>query len=325
MEGTMKAVVLDAQGQLAVCTVPIPQPASGQVLVRIEASPINPCDLLFLEGNYPLKPLPCTLGFEGSGTVIASGGGFLGWTLVGKNVAVLTGDDNPHGCWAEYSVVDAKLCATLDASVGFDQGSSFFVNPMTVMMFMELITSNKHKSVIQSAAASTLGKMLLRCCIQADIPLINIVRREESAQQLRDLGAVYVLNSSDDDFVTQLNHLTQRLETTIAFDAVGGRLTGSIFNALRPQGTVYVYGLLSGEPSSGLNASGLVFHGKTIEGALLGPWLASKGTSVYSKVGRLLTTDLRTDYSQVFSLEQIREAIDQGTDGKVLIKPRLTS
>lgn len=326
----MKAVVLDQDQSLTVRTLPIPIPGPGKVLVRMEASPINPSDLLFLEGAYPTKiPFPCTPGFEGSGTVIENGGGYLGWTLVNKRVAVVSGFDSPHGCWAEYCVVDSIHCLKLSDETTFDQGSSSFVNPMTVLMFMEFIQQNRHKSVIHTAAASALGKMLLRQCINANIPLINIVRRAEQVEQLRNLGAVYVLNSSDEGFEAQLHALTERLETTVAFDAVGGKLTGLIFNALRPQGTVYVYGMLSGKHSSGLSASGLVFHGKRVEGAWLGPWLGTKGCfellSISSKVMKLINSDLKTDYQRLFDLDHVGDAITlyrtNMTAGKVLIKP----
>jgi len=328
----MKAVILDEDRNLTVRTVPIPVPEPGQVLVRVEASPINPSDLLFLEGNYPTaKPFPCTPGFEGSGTVIENGGGFMGWRLVNKRVAIVTSQSASHGCWSEYTVVDSKLCITLNDETSFDQGSSFFVNPLTVIMFMEMIEQGKHKSVVQNAAASALGKMLLRCCLNKNIPLINIVRRQEQAEELIRLGAVYVINSSEEHFETQLKALTDRLQTTIAFDAVGGEATGMLFDALKPQGTVYVYGMLSGERSAGISASGLVFHGKKVEGSWMYPWLTGKGVmgalSVFSQVSRLIASDLKTDFQRIFTLDQIGEAIalyrNNMSAGKVLIKPSL--
>jgi len=326
----MKAVILDEAHNYSVQTVPVPTPGPGQVLVKVEASPINPSDVLFLKGYYPTqKPFPCTPGFEGSGTVVEIGEGLEQFDLLNKRVSLVAGFDSPYGCWSEYTLVEAKLVIKLNDDVTFEQGSSFFINPVTVLMFMEFIEQGRHRSVVQNAAASALGKMLLRCCLNANIPIINVVRRQEQVDDLKSLGATYVLNSSSESYETELRALTEQLHTTIAFDAIGGSATGVLFKALKPKGTLYVYGALSGEPSSGLSAESLIFHQKKVEGAWLTPWLASKGTfaivSIFSQVGLLLGSNLKTDIQKSFNLDHLNEAVEHYarnmSGGKVLIKP----
>lgn len=160
----MRAIVVTEYGKsLEIKELPVPVPKEGQVLIKMEASPINPSDLGYVGGNYRAtgKVLPSVPGFEGSGTIVQSGGGIIGWSLVGKRVAVAA-PDNLDGTWAEYMVTDAKRCLPIPNEISFEEAASTFVNPLTCAAMLEIAKAGKHKSVIQTAACSQLGRMNIR-------------------------------------------------------------------------------------------------------------------------------------------------------------------
>jgi len=157
--------------------VPIPKPESGQLLVKIIAAPLNPSDLGFIASAYQsVKKLPTTPGFEGAGVVIESGGGIMGWAMVGKNVAVSV-QSGSTGTYGQYAIVDAMTAMTLPSEITLDHGSMSFVNPMTALAMLDKTQAGGHKAIIHTAAASSLGRMLNRIFIPEDIPIINVVRR----------------------------------------------------------------------------------------------------------------------------------------------------
>lgn len=181
----MKAIVLEGPKSFVLKELPIPKPAHGEILVKIIAAPINPSDLAFLGGGYQsVKTLPTTPGFEGAGVVIESGGGVMGWSMVGKNVAVSISKGN-SGTYGQYAIVDVMSCMVLPNDVTLEQGSMSFVNPLTALAMLEKAKDGGHKAIIHTAAASSLGRMLNRIFIPEGIPIINIVRREEQIEILK--------------------------------------------------------------------------------------------------------------------------------------------
>ncbi|HYF61648.1 MAG TPA: alcohol dehydrogenase catalytic domain-containing protein, partial [Herpetosiphonaceae bacterium] len=176
----------------------------GEVLVRIAAAPINPSDLMFVRGLYGIKKaLPAIPGFEGSGTVVAAGPGALGRRLVGRRVAcgATPGGD---GTWAEYMVTGAAYCIPLADNISLEQGASLIVNPITAWALVDQARREKRAAAVQTAAASQLGRMVIRLAERADLPLINVVRRAGQAGELRALGARHVLDSSEPEFADRL-------------------------------------------------------------------------------------------------------------------------
>lgn len=228
-------------------------------------------------------------------------------------------------------VVSAKNCVKLTSEISFDLGACFFANPFTAVMFMDIIKENKHQAVVQTGAASAVGKMLIRYCIHENVPIINIVRREEQVEILRVMGAQYVLNSSDEDFSNEFRKLSVNLNATVAFDCVGGELTGNIINSMCENSVIYVYGSLSKQPISGIDPSALIFSNKRIEGLWLQKWMKEKSSlskwNLANRVLSLLPTILQTDVSQEFELGQVDEALEfykkNMSRGKVLLKPKL--
>lgn len=326
---TMKAVILSEFGQqLQVQEIPIPKPASGQVLIRMEASPINPSDLAFLHGHYhSKKKMPTTPGFEGSGYVVESGGGIMGWKLKGSRVAVAASDELT-GCWAEYMIADANRCFPLDNSLTYEQGACTFVNPLTVMAMLEICNKKKFKAVVHGAAASALGRMMHRYFQTNGVTVINIVRRKEQVELLEKQGAKLVLNQSEEDFEEKLKKLSQEHNALCFFDPVGGEFTGKVLKNMPNNSVAYVYGALSGKGCV-IDPIDLIFRGKKVKGFWLTKFLGEKGLlgkakMMFSLKG-LLKNSLATTVSKEFSLNEINEAVEfykkNMSEGKVLIKP----
>jgi NADPH:quinone reductase-like Zn-dependent oxidoreductase len=338
LPATMRALVLeayhenlvDAINSLKIQDRPTPRPGRGQVLVKIAAAPCNPSDLLLLQGKYgELKTLPTVPGWEGAGTVVASGGGLLARWLRGKRVAcaLRAGRD---GTWAEYFLADADNCIPLKRRLSFDQAAGLIINPLTATGLLETARRGGHPAAVQTAAASQLGRMLLAMAKEAGYPLINIVRRDEQVGLLKSLGANHVLNSSGEGFADELKTLCERLGATAAIEAVAGDMTGTLHNAMPRGSTVYVYGALSEEPCGSIDPVQLIFHNKTVTGFYLGAWLRQRGTlgvlRAANRVQRMFIDDrIATTIQRRLSLDEAVEGLQQYvrhmTEGKVLIVP----
>ncbi len=271
---TMKALVVSAPGApLELREMPVPQPGPGEVLVRIAASPINPSDLLMLSGDYGIeRSYPFVPGLEGSGCVVASGGGFLARSLVGKLVACAPEAD---GLWSDYAVVPATRCVPLPASVPAGAGAMSFVNPLTAIALIDTATRGRHRTTISTAAGGALGRMIRARGQQKGVAIIDIVRRQEQAEALCAEGAQHVLATEAADFDAALAELCARLDCRLAFDAVAGDMTSRLAEALQPGGEILGYGELSGEPAR-VNPATMTFKGLTLRGFWLTRWSAEK-------------------------------------------------
>jgi len=284
---------VQSSGQLHVGFVQkdMPTPPEGFVIVRVEATPINPSDIWTVFSAADLrkaevtgtgfdsvltapiipeampnlavrmdKPLP--VGNEGAGTIMASGGGDMADALVGKTVAFAGGM-----LYGEYCCVPAMVCMPLAEGQSAKDGASAFVNPMTALAMVETMKAEGHKALMHTAAASNLGQMLNRICIEDGIELVNIVRKDVQSELLKSIGAKHVVNSSNDDFIDQLTEAAAATGATLAFDATGGgKLADSILSAMEgallrkmdqysPYGSpvhkqVYLYGGLDITPTT---------------------------------------------------------------------------
>ncbi len=243
--------------ELSLASVPVPVPAENDVLVRVEASPINPSDIGLLFGaadmasavfsrnaSGPVVTAPISergmksmagrldqslpVGNEGAGVVVAAGASPAAQALMGKTVAVLAG-----AMYAQYRCVPANQCLPLPAGATAAQGASAFVNPLTALGMVETMRNEGHKALVHTAAASNLGQMLNRICIKDGIGLVNIVRSPQQAELLRGIGARYVVDSSTENFMQELTDALVATGATIAFDAIGGgRLAGQILSGM---------------------------------------------------------------------------------------------
>ncbi|WP_224815987.1 zinc-binding dehydrogenase [Hasllibacter sp. MH4015] len=307
---TMRALVLEEAGQrLAVKDVPCPRPKPGEVVVRMAASPINPSDLAMLRGEYGLAwPYPLIPGLEGSGHVVASGGGLIATMMKGKNVAVAAGK---QGVWAEYAAIPANQVLPLPADMPLGVGASSFVNPLTAMALVSEVRRAGQWSAISTAAGGALGAMIRRRARQKGVKIINIVRRDAQVEDLKADGARYVLNETDADFEAQLADLCKELRCKMAFDAVGGQMTYALAQALRADGRILVYGGLA-DKAIALHPGTMIFKELDVRGFWLSKWLARKSVPQMLLLTREVTKSLQGGFAEthVAKVVPLEEATD---------------
>jgi NADPH:quinone reductase-like Zn-dependent oxidoreductase len=327
----MKAAIFDQFGEpaevLRVSEVEPPKPTPGQVRVRMLASPINPSDLLFIQGRYGLKAkLPATPGFEGVGVVEESGGGLLGWLRKGKRVVVL---NDRSGNWQEQVVVPARQVVPVPAALSDEQAASFFVNPATALVVTRhVLRIRRGEWLLQSAAGGALGKMIVRLGKRDGFRTINLVRRREQVEELKQLGADQVLVEQDGPIAEQVRRVTDGKGVRCAMDPVGGETGTAVVASLSAVGHAVLYGALSGQPSS-VDPRFLITGSKRVEGFLLTDWVKRQGVitmlKLFSQVRRLMQDNvLTTDVGEVFPLERVQDAVREagrpGKGGKVLLR-----
>jgi NADPH2:quinone reductase len=328
----MTAVVLDSYSgpkALRVERRPVPRPGKDEVLVKVAASPINPSDLAFLEGQYGFKnPPPVVPGGEGSGTVVAVGPGPMGRYFLGKRVACLN-QGKGSGTWADYVVTSTKGGALpLAKSVSLEQGAMSIINPLTATAFLEIAKKGGQKAIVLTAAASALGQMVNRLGRSEGIQVINVVRRDAQVDLLKAQGATVVLNSSEADFDQQLHDACHQVDAHLAFDAVAGPMTRQLLDALPEQSKVTVYSCLSHEgPKVGHDH--LIFEDKSVDGFWLGPWINKMNLiqilMLWRRAQKLIATDLRSNIRASYPLQEASNAVQDYlghmTGGKILLSP----
>jgi NADPH:quinone reductase-like Zn-dependent oxidoreductase len=326
--------VVEAIEGLKVVERSVPTLRRGQVLVRMEAAPCNPSDLLLLQGKYGvIKTLPCVPGWEGAGTVVATGGGWLAGRLKGKRVACGVQDDR-DGTWAEFLVTEATMCIPLKRRLPIEQAASMIVNPLTAMGLLDTARRDGHRAAVHTAAASQLGRMLLALATETSCPVIHVVRREDQAKLLRSLGAEHVLNSSVESFADQFRSACSSLNATAAFEAVAGDMPGTLINLMPPGSTAYVYGALSQQPCGNIDPIELIFRDKTVTGFYLGKWLRNRGMiGILRASGRvqrmLIDGRIKTTVQRILTLDDsvdgLKHYVNNMTRGKALITPHARS
>jgi len=327
-----------------------PTPNADQVLVRIEATPINPSDLGVMFGITDMSAATSSgtggdtvltapvseqgmrvmkarvgqalpVGNEGAGTVIATGDSDAAKALDGKIVAVAGGQ-----MYAQYRCIEAASCLPLLEGHTAKDGASSFVNPMTVLSMIETMRMEGHTALVHTAAASNLGQMLNRICQAESVDLVNIVRKEEQATLLKDMGAKYVVNSSSDTFMADLTDAIHETGATLAFDATGGGMLASniltcmeaaaartpgaysIYGSVKHK-QVYLYGGLDTSPTTLSRGYGMAWG---VGGWLLPNFLAKAGMEVAGRlrmrVAQELTTSFASNYTNEISLSEALDA-----------------
>jgi NADPH:quinone reductase-like Zn-dependent oxidoreductase len=243
--------------EISLVDVPTPEPAADEVVVRVEAAPINPSDLGLLVGAADISTVKASgtkespiitakvpeaamramagrldqslpVGNEGAGVVIKTGSSDAAKALMGKTVAMIGG-----AMYAQYRMLKVRECLPLPAGATSADGASVFVNPLTALGMTETMRREGHKALVHTAAASNLGQMLNKICIKDGIALVNIVRNKEQAEILHKIGAKYVVDSTSPSFLSDLTNALVETGATIAFDAIGGgKLAGDILNCM---------------------------------------------------------------------------------------------
>ncbi|MFV0276933.1 MAG: zinc-binding dehydrogenase [Parahaliea sp.] len=247
----------DATLELSLQEVEVPTPGPDEVLIKIDAAPINPSDLALLLGmadvataqqsGTPERPVitadipeaairmlaarlgqSMPVGNEGAGEVVAAGRSDEAQALLGRTVGMFGGE-----AFGQYRCISARQCLPLELGTSAVDGASCFVNPMTCLAMLETMRRDGHSALVHTAAASNLGQMLNRLCQADGVPLVNVVRREEQAQLLRGQDARHVVNSNDENFRAQLADALADTGATLAFDATGGgKLAAQILGAM---------------------------------------------------------------------------------------------
>ncbi len=327
----MKRVVFDQPGPPAEVLhlqddVPAPQPARGEVLVRMLASPINPSDLMFIGGKYGIKPrLPATPGFEGVGVVEATGGGILGWLRKGKRVAVIS---DRVGNWAEYTITKARQVIPVPEDLSDEQAATFFVNPATALVMTgDVLRIPPGEWLLQSAAGGELGKMVIRLGQKRGFRTLNVVRRREQVEELKALGADAVIVESDGPLSEQTAKIAPG-GVRFAIDPVGGKTGSEVIAALTHGGRCLLYGSLSDEPVS-FHPRQAIGEDIRVEGFWLASWSRRQGVFTMLKLFRRVRALMRegvlqTHFAATYPLEEVKRAVEHaaapGKGGKVLLK-----
>ena len=355
--------------ELSLVTVPTPEPKAEEVVVRVEASPLNPSDLGLLLGWAEVSAMQAKpgseglvttaslgpdamrglgarvgqalpVGNEGAGVVVAAGSNPSAQALLGKTVSMIGG-----GMYAQYRCLHFAQCLALPEGTTAVDGASWFVNPMTALGMIETMRAEGHSALVHTAAASNLGQMLQKACLQDGIGLVNIVRKPEQAALLRELGAKHVCDSSAPTFMGDLIEALTATSATIAFDAIGGgKLADQILTAMevvasRAAGAynrygstthkqVYLYGALDRSPTVLNRTYGFAWG---VSGWLLTPFLQKASGETRDRMRARVASQLKTTFASKYARKiSLQEALKpdviagygkQSTGEKFLITP----
>jgi NADPH2:quinone reductase len=325
--------------ELSLHDVPVPTPAANEVLVRVEASPINPSDLGLLVAGADMatatvagtperpvvtaklgpgalaalsarvdKSLP--VGNEGAGLVVAAGSSEAAQALLGRRVGIAGG-----AMYTQYRAVDAAACLVLPEGATAKDGASSFVNPLTALGMLETMRREGHSALVHTAAASNLGQMLVKLCAKDGVPLVNVVRKPEQEQLLRSLGATHVLNSASPSFTTELTEALKATSATLAFDATGGgTLASQILSGMeqaanssaaeysRYGSTVHKQVYIYGGLDTGPTTLKRDFGmAWGIGGWLLTPFLIGAGADVVGRLRARVAAELTTTFASAYT------------------------
>ena len=309
---------------LRVEDVPQPEPGENQVLVRLRARSINPSDLLTVRGLYGSLPkLPATPGLEGMGEVAAVGDEVKN-LRTGQRVIPL----GVQGTWQEYIMAASAQLIPVPDGVSDQTAAQFVVNPLTAwIMTIEELALKPGEWLLQTAAGSTLGRVVLQIARLRGFKTINVVRRREQVEELRTLGADEVICTADEDIVERVKEITGKAGLTKAIDAVGGKTGTAVFQALGRGGVMLVYGLLSMEPMP-VDGGRMIFTTTTIRGFWLSQWLGTAPPErqqavtcemLRSMAANEIVPPVEAEYSLSDVLAAVEHAERPGRSGKVLL------
>ncbi|MEO8317852.1 MAG: zinc-binding dehydrogenase [Bradyrhizobium sp.] len=325
--------------ELSLVNIPTPEPAEDEVVVRVEATPINPSDLGLLIGPADMstavvagsKDLPVItakmpeaavkmmgarldqslpVGNEGAGTVIKTGSSDAAKALMGKLVSVIGG-----AMYTQYRCVKARDVMPLPSGTTAADGASWFVNPLTALGMTETMRRENHKALVHTAAASNLGQMLNKICIKDGIGLVNIVRSKEQADILHKIGAKYVVDSTAPTFMDDLTNALVETGATIAFDAIGGgKLAGQILTGMeiaanktakeysRYGSSVFKQVYIYGSLNTGPTELSRSFGlSWSVSGWLLTPFLQKIGPADIGRLRQRVVSELKTTFASHYT------------------------
>lgn len=355
--------------ELSLAEVEVPEPGPDDVVIRVDATPINPSDLGLLVGAADMStakqsgtkdrpvitasvPAPALrvmkprldqsmpVGNEGAGIVVKAGSSPAAQALLGKMVAGLGGE-----MYSQYRMLNVAQCLPLPDGTSARDGASCFVNPLTALAFVETMKMQGRKSLVHTAAASNLGQMLNKICLKDGVELVNVVRKEEQAKILRDIGAKHIVSTASSTFMEDLIDALAATGATLAFDAIGGGpLAGQLLVAMEAgaarnmkefsrygsgqETQVYIYGRLDMSQTTVPPGVGFAWN---LGGFLLTPFLQKAGPEVRARLRQRVVDELTTTFASHYTAEiSLAEALDlktlaaynaKATGEKYLINP----
>ena len=345
-------VTKDGKLELSLAEVAVPEPGPDDVVIQVEATPINPSDLGLLVGGADMRTakasgtkdrpvitadvpppslramaarldLSMPVGNEGAGVVVKAGSSPAAQALLGKRVTGLGGE-----MYAQYRMLNVAQVMELPAGATSRDGASCFVNPLTALSFVETMRLEGRKGIVHTAAASNLGQMLVKICQKDNVPLVNIVRKKEQADLLKGLGAKYIVDSTSPNFMEELIVALAETDTTLGFDAIGGGpLAGQLLIAMeaaaaRKMKEFSRYG--SGQETQVYIYGRLDMSPTTVppgvgfawnlSGYLLTPFLQKAGPEVRAKMRQRVMDELTTTFASHYTAEiSLAEALDLDT------------
>ena len=315
----------------------LPKLRKGQVLVKMLAAPVNPSDLVYLLGKYGLAPNNgAFVGFEGCGIVVEANAGLYGAWLKGKRVA-LSAQPGNDGVWAEYAITKANFCLPVRKELSDEQAATIIVNPCTSVCLVERAIELGAKAIVINAAASQVGKGVIRYAKLKGLKTIATVRSEANVSVLEELGATSVLLTSQETFVENLKQQAKTFNATVLVDAVAAKDTPMLLKAMPNSSTAIVYGRLTEtfDPLGGLfSVADLIFRDIRIEGFWLAKYIGDvsplKVLALSSKVQKLFAQGIfKTDIYASVGFEDFAQALDHyalnKSDGKVILLPNQAS
>ena len=358
--------------EISIAYVDMPIPGDDEVLIEVHAAPINPSDLGLLlsfaadlstinvsgsgdETITSMKIHPALMGAmkpridqsmpvgnEGSGVVVDAGTNAK--EFIGKTVGLAGGS-----MYSQYRCVPAANCLVMEEGTSPAEAASSFVNPLTALAFIETMKMENHTAIVHTAAASNLGQMLVKICKDDDIPLVNIVRKQEQVDLLKDIGAEHICNTSDPDFMESLVSALVATGATLGFDATGGgnngELPGQVLAAMEVAANkmakeysrygsdtykqVYIYGGLDQSPTILKRSYGMSWG---LGGWLLTPMIGRIGMEKFqamrARVAKEIKTTFASTYANEVSFEEmlqpetIKSYAKQATGQKYLVNPQ---
>lgn len=325
----MKAITYSTFGTpvdvLHVSDEPNPEPAAGEVRVRMTASPIHNHDLWTIRGSYGYKPeLPTTAGSEAAGVVEAVGAG-VDDKLIGQRVAVA----GVAGAWAEHFVAPAAGLVPLPDAVSDDVGSQLLAMPLSALALLEQLALKAGDWLVQTAANGTVGKLMVGMARERGVKVLNLVRRVEAKKELETFGVDAVLSTEEEDWKTRAEAIVGETGARAAIDSVGGPIVADVADLLGRDGELIVFGTAAGVPLA-LNAGNMISRHLTVKGFWGARVMSEMSTEEKVRlIGELVQLavagKLHLPSGGDFSLDQFQAAIDAsltaGRSGKILFKP----
>lgn len=345
-------VTKDGKLELSLAEVPVAEPGPDDVVIQVEATPINPSDLGLLVGGADMSTAKASgtkdrpvitadvpaaglraltarldqsmpVGNEGAGIVVKAGSSAAAQALLGKRVTALGGE-----MYSQYRTLNIQQVMELPAGATARDGASCYVNPLTALSFVETMRAKGGTGLVHTAAASNLGQMLVKICQKDNVPLVNIVRKKEQADLLKSIGAKYIVDSSSPNFFEELITAIGETDATIGFDAIGGGpLAGQILIAMEAAASrkMKEYSRYGSGKETQVYIYGRLDMAPTqvpagvgfawnLSGYLLTPFLQKAGADVRAKMRQRVMDELTTTFASNYTAEiSLAEALDLET------------